>query len=126
MKNRIAFKIKTGYYLDLLTPETIKLLGSTKNKIKDENGENVYHLEITEVVSIHWNNVNNDYWQDSRFLHAFAPNKSFVQLLHVLPKVFIFLKSFNLEFPCIEVWFTNQNSKQLEIDDKINVTLVTT
>ena len=53
MKNRIAFKIKTGYYLDLLTPETIKLLGSTKSKIKDENGENVYHLEITEVVSIH-------------------------------------------------------------------------
>ena len=51
IENRITFKIKTGYYLELLTPETMKLLGSTENKItKDKNGENVPHLEITEVV----------------------------------------------------------------------------
>ena len=65
MENRITFKIKTGYYLELLTSETVKLLGSISNKItKDENGENVPHLEITEVVVIHCNIVNNDYQQD--------------------------------------------------------------
>ena len=56
------FKIKTAHYLELLTPETMKLLGSTENKItKDKNGENVPHLEITEVVLVHCNIVNNDY-----------------------------------------------------------------
>ena len=64
IENRITFKIKTGYYLELLTPETLKLLGSTKGKItKDESSENVSHLEITEVVLIHFNIVNNDYHQ---------------------------------------------------------------
>ena len=54
IENRITIKIKSGYYLEFLTPETMKLLGSTKSKItKDENGENLYHLETTEVVLIH-------------------------------------------------------------------------
>ena len=53
-ENRVTFKIKTGYFLKPLTPETMKLLGITKSKItKDENGENVLHLEITEVILIH-------------------------------------------------------------------------
>ena len=61
----ITFRINTGYYLELLTTETMKLLGSTKNKITlDKNGENVSHLEITEVVLGHCNIVNNDYQQD--------------------------------------------------------------
>ena len=61
LENRISFKIKTGYYPKLLTPETMKLLGITKNKIiKYKNGENVPHLEIAEVVLIHCNIVNND------------------------------------------------------------------
>ena len=61
-RNRITFKIKTGQYLELLTPKTMKLLGSTENKItRDENGENAPHLEITEVVLVHCNVVNNDY-----------------------------------------------------------------
>ena len=65
LKKRITFKINTGHYLELLTPETIKLLGSTKSKItKDENGENRPHLEITQVVLVHCNIVNNDYQQD--------------------------------------------------------------
>ena len=64
-QNRPTFKIKTCYYFDLLMPETKKLPGSTKSKItKDENGENVPHLEITEVVLIHCNIVNNNYQQD--------------------------------------------------------------
>ena len=65
IENRITFKIETGYYLKLLNPETMKLLGSTKIKInKDKNGENMSHLEITEVVLIHCNIANNDYQPD--------------------------------------------------------------
>ena len=61
IENRITFKIKNGYSIELLTPETMKLLGSTENKItKDKNGENVLHLEITEVVLLHCNIVNNE------------------------------------------------------------------
>ena len=124
-ENRITFKIKAGYYIELLTPETMKLLGSTKRKIaKDGNGENVLRLEITEVVLIHCNIVNKDYRQDSRVWYTFAPNKSFGQLLDISSKNFMFLKTFNSEFSCIEAWFTDQNSKPLELEDKINMILV--
>ena len=70
------------------------------------------------------NLVNNDYQQNSRLLYAFVPNKSFGQLLDILPKNIIFLKTFNSEFSNIEVWITDQNSKPLEIEDKINLTSV--
>ena len=80
IENRITFKIKTRYYLELLTPETMKLLGSTKSKItKNQNGENLPYLEITEVVLIHCNVVNNNYQQKSTVLYTFAPNESFGQ-----------------------------------------------
>ena len=82
------------------------------------------HLEITEVVSLHCNIVNNNYQQDSRILYTFVPNKSLGQLLDISPKNFLFLKTFNLEFSYIDVWFTDQNSKPLEIENKINITLV--
>ena len=126
-ENKITFKTKTGYYLEFLTPETKKALGSTKSKItNDENGENVPRLDIAEVVLIHCNNVNNDYQKDSRVLHIFLlyPNKSFGLLLNMSPKIFVFSKTFNLEFSYIEVWFTDQNCKPLEIEDKINISLV--
>ena len=89
VENRITFKIKTGYHLELLMPEAIKLLESTKSKItKEENGKNVLHLEITEIVLMHCNISNNNYQQDSRLLHifVFVPNKSFGQLLNISPK----------------------------------------
>ena len=125
IENRITFKIKKGYSLELLTKETMKLLGSTKNKItKDKNGENVPHLEITEVVLVHCNMVNNDYQQDSRVLYTFIPNKSFGGLLAISPSNHIFLKTFNSEYNEIIVWFTNQNNNPLEIEDRINVTMV--
>ena len=84
IKNRIVLKIKTRYYLELLIPERMNLLGSTENKItKDNNGENVPHLEITEVVLAHCNIVNNDYQQDLRVLYIFVPNKPFGSLLEM-------------------------------------------
>ena len=92
-------EIKTGYYLELLTPETMKLLGNTENKItKDKNGENVPHLEISEVLLVHCNIVNNDYQQDLRDLSRFAPNKPFGSLLEISPINFIPLKTFESEF----------------------------
>ena len=77
-ENRITFKIKDGYSLELVTPETMKLLGSIENKItKDKNGENVLHLKITESVLVHCNIVNNDYQQYSRVLYTFVLNKPY-------------------------------------------------
>ena len=125
IENRITFKIKTGYYLQLLMPQTMKLLGSTKNKTtKDKDGKNIPYLQITEVLLVHYNIINIDYQRELRVLYTFIPNKLFGQLLHVLPKNFVFLKTFDSEFSYIKVWFTDQNSKPLEIEDKINITLV--
>ena len=91
-ENRITFKIKSGYYLELLTPETMKLLGSTESKItKDKNGENVPHLEVFELVLVHCNLVN-DYQQDSRILYTFVPNKIVASLLEIAPTNHAFLK----------------------------------
>ena len=104
IENRVTFKVKNRYSLELLTPETMKLLGSTKNKItKDKNGENVPHLEITEVILVHCNNVNNDYKQDSRVFYPFVPKKPFGSLLKVSPTNHIFLKTFNSEYDEIKI-----------------------
>ena len=119
IENRITFEIKSGYSIELLMPEIMKLLGSTENKtIKDKNGENMLHLETTEVVLIHCNIVNNAYQHDSRVLYTFG------SFLEISPTYHIFLKTFNSEFQNIEVWFTDQNSQPLEIGDRINLTLV--
>ena len=99
---KFTFNIRTGYYLKLLTPKTMELLGST-----EKNSKNVPHLEINEIIKAHCNAVNIDYQQDLRNLYIFAPSKLFCQLLKVSPKNFIFLKTFN--------WFTGQNSKPLKI-----------
>ena len=81
-------------------------------------------LEISEVVLIHCNFVNNNYQQDSSILYAFVPNTSIPQLLDILINVFIFLKTLNSEFTCIKTWLADKNSKPLEMEVKINITLV--
>ena len=103
----------------------MKLLRSIENEItKYKNGKIVAHLENTEVLLVHWNIVNNDYQHDSRISYTFVPNKSFNSLLEIFQKNHIFLKTFNSEFQAIEVWFTDQNSQPLEIEGKINLTLI--
>ena len=122
---RITFKIKSGYYLELLTPETMKLLGSTESKItKDKNGENVPHLEMVELVLVYCNLVNNDYQQDTRILYTFVPNETFGSLLEISPTNQVFLKTFNSESQEVKIGFTDQTSKPLELEDKINITLI--
>ena len=102
--NRIVFKIKTGYKLELLSKGTMKLLGSTKNIIdSDRNSENVPRLENVEVVLVHCNLVNNSYQQHSRVLFTFVPNKQYGQLISILPHSLIFLKTMNTEFLEIEM-----------------------
>ena len=124
-ENTVTFKIKNGYSLEILTPETMKLLGSTKDKIiKDKNGEKVPHLEITKVVLVHGDIVNNGYQQDSRVLYTFVPNKLFGSLLEIPPTNHIFLKTYNSEYDETRVWFIDQNSQPLEIEDRINLTMV--
>ena len=122
IENRITFKIKNGYYLELLKPETMKLLGSAESKITKD--KNVPHLEVVELVLVHCNLVNNDYQQDSRILFTFVPNKTFGSLLEISPTNHVFLKTFNSEFQEVKVWFTDQTSKPLELEDKINITLI--
>ena len=103
----------------------MKLLESTENEItKDKHCENVPYLEITEVVLVHCNIVNNDHQQDWRALFTFAPNKPFDSLLEISPTNHIFLETFKSEYDIIKVWFTDQNSKPLEIEDRINLTMV--
>ena len=104
IENRITSKFKSGYYLEILTPETMKLLGSVESKItKDKNGENLPHLEVAELLLIHCNLVHNDYQQDSRILFTFVPNKTFGSLLEISPPNHVFLKIFNSEFEEIRI-----------------------
>ena len=119
MENRITFKIKTEYYLEFLRPETTTLIKSTISKTnKDENKENMNHLEIPEVVLIKCNIVNNDYQQHSRVLYTFVPNQSFGQLLHISLKIFISSKPFNSEFLYMELWLIDRNSISPRIKKK--------
>ena len=95
IEKRIEFEIKTGYNLELLTPVTMKLLGSTKSKItKNENGKNISNFEITELLFVQYI-INSNYQRNSRVLYTYIPNESFGQLLDISPKRFIFLKTFN-------------------------------
>ena len=125
INNRIVFKIKNGYKLELLSKETMKLLGSTKDTTDaDKNSENVSKLENVEVVLVHCNLVNNSYEQHSRVLFTFVPTKQYGQLISISPKPLIFLKTMNTEFSEIEVWFTDQNNNALEIEDNVNISLI--
>ena len=125
IQNRITFKLKTGWSLTLMTQQTQTLMGSKEKTINSSrNGELVPEMEITEVVLVHCSLVNNNYQRDSRILHTFVPDKSFGQLLNISPAEFIWLNTFKSEFTSIEVWLTDQESRPLEIEDKINLTMV--
>ena len=125
INNRIVFKIKTGHKLELLSKETMKLLGSTKDIIDaDKNSENVPKLENVEVVLVHCNLVNNAYQQHSRVLFTFVPTKQYGQLISISPHSLVFLKTMNTDFSEIEIWFMDQNNNRLEIEDNVNISLI--
>ena len=125
IKDRIDFKIKTGYKLELLSKETMQLLGSSKKDIdQNKDGEIVPRLEAVEVVLVQCNLVNNNYRQASKVLFTFVPNKQFGQLNTITPHSLTMLKTTNAEFSFIEIWFTDQNNRPLEIEDNVNITLI--
>ena len=94
INNRIVFKIKNGYKLELLSKEKMKLLGSTNDTIDaDKNSENILRLENVEVVLLHCNLVNNSYQQASRVLLTFVPTKQYGQLISISPHSLFFLKN---------------------------------
>ena len=125
ISNRIVFKIKSRYKLELLSKETMKLLESVKNIIdSDKNSENVPKLENVEVVLVHCNLANNSYQQHSRVLFIFVPTKQYDQLISISPHSLVFFKTMNTDFSKIDIWFTDQNNNALEIEDNVNVSLI--
>ena len=116
IKNRIVFKIKTGYKLELLTPETMKLLGSTKKDVdSDKNSENVPKLESVEVVLVQCNLVKNDYQHKSKVLFSFVLNKKFGQLINISPHSLTMMNIVNTEFSFVEVWLQMKLVKHLKL-----------
>ena len=120
INNRLVFKIKYGYKLELQMPETMKLFCSTQKLIdKTKNGENVPSLEVVEVVLVLCNIVDNQYQQKSEVLYTFTQNKSYTYLLNVEPSNLVFLETCNTEFDEIIITFLDQNGRLLEIEDKL-------
>ena len=103
----------------------MRSLGSTKKSVyRDKNGEDMPKWESVKVVLVHCNLVNNNYQQASKVLFTFVPNKQFGQLINIAPHSLTMLNTTNTEFSFVKVWFTDQNSKQLEIEDNVNMTLI--
>ena len=120
IKNRIVFKVKTGYKLELLSPETMKLLGSTKKDVdKDKDGEDVPKLESIEVVLMRCNLVNNSYQQAFKVLLTFVPNKQFVQLITISSHLLTMLKLLTQNFNTY-----NYGLLIKIIEDSVNITLI--
>ena len=124
IKNRIVFKIKTGHKLELLTNETMKLLGDSPVIDKNKNGDNMPELEQVDSALILCNVVHNDYLQKSKLLYSFVPDNSFGQLLVTEPKALIQSKTTDFVFDYIEIWITDQNNNSLQIEDSINAALI--
>ena len=125
INNRIVFKIKSGYKLALLSKGTMRLLGSSTDTLDvDKNSELVPKLESVDLVLVHCNLVNNSYKQASKVLFTFVPNKKYGQLITVSPETLIMLKTVNTEFSFIEIWFTDQDNRPLEIEDSVNISLI--
>ena len=106
-------------------PETVKLFANKKTQqTRPKNGENVPSIEIVEVVLVQYNLVDNQYQQKSEVLYTFTPNKSYIYLLNFEPSNLAFLKAYNTEFDEIIIDIMDQNGRQLEIEDRINLTLL--
>ena len=103
----------------------MRLLGSSTDTIDgDKNSELVPKLESLDLVLVHCNLVNNSYQQASKVLFTFVPHKKYGQLITVSPETLIMLKTVNTEFSFIEIWFTDQDNRPLEIEDSVNISLI--
>ena len=101
------------------------MFGITKKDVdQDKDGVNVLKLESVEDVLVHCNLVNNNYQQASKVLFIVVMNKQFGLVINIAPHSLTILNVTNIEFSFVAVWFTDQNSEQLEIEDNINMILV--
>ena len=98
-------------------------MGAQINIDKDKDGENVPKLESVEVVLVHCNLVKNDYQHTSKVLFSFVPNKQFGQLINISLNFLTMMNTVNTKFYFVEVWFTDQVSKALEIEDNVNLVI---
>ena len=122
IKNRIVFEIKTGYKLELLSSETMKLLGSARKDVnQDKDDGNVQKLKSVEVALVHCNLVNNNYQQPSKALFIFVHNKQFGQLTTMATHSLTILKTTDPEFQSIRLLFLDQNNRLFEIEDNVNI-----
>ena len=125
INNRLVFKTKDGYKLELQAPGTMKLFGSINILIgKTKSREKKPGLEVVEVVLVQCNSVDYKYQQKSEVLHTFTPTKSYAYLLVVEPSHLVFLKTYNTEFDEIIITFTDQNGRPSEIEEKVHLTLL--
>ena len=124
IKNRIAFKIKTGYELELLSNETLQLLGDGPIIDTDKNGKNVPKIKQVISVLMHCNVVQNNYQQDSKLSYSFLRDKQFGQLLVIEPKALIGLKTIDSIFDYMDIWFADQDNRSLQIEDSVNISLI--
>ena len=122
--NRVTFRIKTGYKLELLTNGTMRLLGDGRIIDTTKNGENVPRLEIVRNILVFCNLVENVYLQDSKLLFSFIPNSRFGSLLSITPQMLEYCDNVNSIFDYIEISFADQNGRPLENDDDITVTII--
>ena len=122
--NRVSFRTKTGYKLELLTNETMRLLGDGPIIDTTKNGENVPKLEIVRNVLVFCNLVENVYLHDSKLLFSFVPNSIFGSLLSITPQVLKYCDTVDSIFDYIEISFADQNGRPLEIDDDITVMII--
>ena len=122
--NRVTFRIKTGYILELLTDETMRLLGDEPIIETIKNGENVPKLKIVRNVLVFCNLVENAYLQDSKLLFSFVSNSRFGSLLFITPQVLKYCGTVDSIFDYIEISFTDQNRRPLQIDDDITASIM--
>ena len=120
IKNRIVFKIETGYKLELLTDETMKLLGDAPIIETDTTSQN---MQVDSVL-LHCNIVQKDYSQNSRLFYTSFLDKTFGKSLSIQPTVLIQSKTKDSIFDYIEIYFIDQNDNPLQIEDKVSVTLI--
>ena len=103
----------------------MQLLGNSNKVInKNKDGEIAPRLETVEIVLVHCNLVNNNYQEASKVLFTFVPNKQFGQLITITPHSLTMLKATNVEFSFIEIWFTDQNNRPLQVEDTVTITLI--
>ena len=122
--NRVVLRIKTGYKLELLTNETMRLIGDGPIIDTTKNGENVPKLEIVRSVLVFCNLVQNVNLQDSKLLFSFVPNSRFGSLLSITPQVLKYCNTVDSIFDYIKVLFIDQSGRPLEIDDDITVSII--